>query len=190
MWLCNIVREAASVSLAMVNSVWYYYGRPGGRYAVVFGDDCRTARLSLIDAVRMNVRDGATLVSTLSEADPATLYKLVFDPSSEGDKVLADVQSWAWIGPFIIDALRAGSSIAARNCAVLLGGRVAGRDRMAVDAEALNGFFDDAADEVIAILEEMAPQVPEDDQVLIRNVVAAARGRLAGGAASSPDSPD
>jgi hypothetical protein len=108
------------------------------------------------------------------------LYPLIFDPGTSGSKELANVQSWSWLGSHILDAIRCGSITAAVNCGVLLGARVSGRERMNVDTEVLDQFFGTKASEVIDILEPMIDQLKEDDRLIVRNVVGAARQHLAG----------
>ena len=44
----------------------------------------------------------------------------------------------------------------------------------------LDAFFGDSAAEVIDILDEMVDQVPQQDQMLVRNIVGAARQHFAG----------
>ena len=165
----------------MVNALWHFYGTPG-QQGILRMEDAESVRQHILDTLRACVTNGATLVARLSPNASATLYQLVFDPGDHAERILADVQSWSWLGPHMLAALRDGSVLAAANCAVLLGARVSGSERMTVDTEVLNGFFGDDASEVIDILESMIDQLPEADQSLVRNVVGAARQYLAGGA--------
>jgi hypothetical protein len=164
----------------MVNGLWHYFGNPG-QYSILRLDDGEPVRRHVLDVLRRIVVDGPTLVARLSPNASATLYQLVFDPGNEGREILVDVQSWSWLGPYILDALRDENVLAAANCGVLLGARVSGRERMSVDTEVLDGLFGDDANEVIEILDSMIDQLPAADQLLVRNVVGAARQHLAGG---------
>lgn len=177
-WLKDRISEATLVSIELVNGLWHYYGNPG-QHSILSLDDGEPVRRHLLDTVRANVKDGSALIARLSPNASATLYQLVFDPGNEGERILTDVQSWTWLGPHIIAALRNGNLFAAANCGVLLGARVSGRERMTVDTEVLRQFFRDEASEVIDILESVISQLPEDDRSLVRNVVGAARQQLA-----------
>lgn len=179
-WLQDRISEAAPVSIEMVNGLWHYYGNPGP-HSILRHEDGEPVRQRVLDSVRMLVTDGPTLVARLSPSASATLYQLVFDPGNEGSHILVDVQSWSWLGPLILEALRSGNVPAAANCGVLLGARVSGREQMTVDTEVLNEFFGDDASEVIEILDSMIDQLPQADKLLVRNVVGAARQYLAGG---------
>jgi hypothetical protein len=77
--------------------------------------------------------------------------------------------------------MRNRNSLVAVNCGVLLGARVAGRQRMKVDTDVLDQFFGSEASEVIDVLDSMIEHFPEADQSFVRNVVGAARQHLAGG---------
>ncbi len=178
-WLLNRIEEAAKISLKMANDVWYYYGNP--RKLFVRHEEMLEIRQQLLNSVRANVTDGESLIARLSANSSATLYQLVFDPGRDEQSFLTDIQSWSWLGPMILDGVRKRNCAVAANCGVLLGARVSGRERMTVDTEVLDQFFGQHASEIIDILDSMIDQIPEDDRLLIRNVVGAARQHLAGG---------
>ena len=179
-WLKDRLLEAAPVSIRMVNGLWHHYGNPGS-YSILRLGDGEPIRRFVLDTLEAQVVDGPTLVTRLSQDAPANgLYQLVFDPGT-GTRFLADVQSWSWLGPHILDALRTKNIGTAANCAVLLGARVSSRDVMAADTEVLDCFFGSDAGEVIDMLDSVIDQLPESDQLLARNVVGAARQHLAVG---------
>jgi hypothetical protein len=179
-WLRDRISEAASVSIEMVNGLWLYYGNPG-QYSILQIDDGESVRQHVLDTLRANVTDGQSLIARLHPNASATLYQLVFDPgNNEDQRILADVQSWSWLGAMILDALRSRNALAAANCGVLLSDRASGRERISVDVEVLNELFGDAANEVIDILDEMVDQLPEADQTRARNIVGAARQEFEG----------
>ncbi|MBB03185.1 MAG: hypothetical protein CMJ47_11100 [Planctomyces sp.] len=177
-WLQDRISEAAAVSIEMVNGLWHFYGNPG-LHSILRLDDGEPVRQYVLNTLQREITDGAALITRLSENASATLYQLVFDPGNEGTMILADVQSWDWLGPHILGALRDRNVTAAANCGVLLGARVSGRERMTVDTEVLDQFFGEDATEVIDILESMIDRLPETDQSLVRNIVGAARQHLA-----------
>lgn len=183
-WIQERISEAAPISIEMVNGLWHYYGIPSQHSILRLGDG-EPVRRHVLDRMTACVTDGPSLATKLTPNTSATLYQLVFDPGSGGGRILADVQSWTWLGPSILAALRTRNVVAAANCAVLLGARVSAREQMAVDIEVLDQFFGDDAREVIDILESMIDQLPEADQPLGGSVVGAARQHLAAGA--SPD---
>ncbi len=176
-WLQTRISEAARVSLKMANDIWYYYGSP--RHFFVRHEDMQEIRQHMLDAVRANVPNGESLNARLSSKSSETLFQLVFDPGHEEQRILADIQSWTWISPMILDGVRRRDIAVVANCGVLLGARVSGRERMTVDTEALDQFFGDDAAEVIDILESMIDQLSEADQSFARNVLGAARQHLA-----------
>lgn len=178
-WLMDRITDAATVSIEMANNLWHYYG--SGRYSVLRHEDREPVRRHLLDTLKQQVANQADLIARMTPNNPALLYQLVFDPGSDGERILNNVQDWKWLGPILTEAMRERNRIAAANCGVLLGGRVSGREKMTVDDEVLQEFFRDRAVEVIEILDEMIDQIPEADQVLVRNVIAAARRRSAGG---------
>jgi len=177
-WLQDQISEAAHVSIELVNSLWHYYG-PSINRTILGSDDRTPVRQHLLDAIRVNVISGPSLLARLSPNASATLYQLVFDPGDDMNRVLVDVGSWSWLGPYIVDAIRNGSTIAAANCNILLGARVDGRDRSTVNTEVLDQFFGNNASEVLDILDSMNGQLPENDRSLARTVVATGRQHLA-----------
>jgi hypothetical protein len=180
-WLQQRISEAATVSIKMVNGLWHDCGYPDS-YSLLKFEDAESVRRHLLDAIRSNVTDGPALTARLASNSSETLYQLVFDPGTRGDRILADVQSWCWLGKCVLDAMRAKDVLAAANCGVLLGGRVSGREKMTVDIEVLDHFFGKDASEAIDILESLIDELPQADQPLVANVVGAARIHLAGGA--------
>lgn len=184
-WLQSRISEAARVSLKMTNDLWYYYG--SRRLFFIRHEEMYRLRQHVLDSVRACVPDGESLIARLSSNSSATLFQLVFDPGHDERPILADVQSWTWLSPMILDGARRKDVAVIANCGVLLGGRIAGRERMAVDTEVLDQFFGDDASELIDILESMIDQLPEGDQSLVKNVVGAARQHLAGGVVPDED---
>ncbi len=179
-WLQNRISDAASVSIAMVNALWHYYGNPG-QYSILRNKHGGPVRQHVLDTMRAGITNGPALIARLSANESATLYQLIFDPGDDDGTILADVQSWMWMGSSILDAMKIGNTVAAANCGRLLGVRVSGLERMTVNTEVLDQFFGTNATEVIDILESMIDNIPEVDQLLVRNVVAAAREHLARG---------
>ena len=178
-WLQERLSEAAQVSFEMVNGLWYYYGSRD-RYLFLRLDDRKPVREHLLNTVRETVRDSIALISRLSPNNSGTLYQMVFDPGEDYEKILADVQSWSWLGTHVLEALKNRNAIVAANCGVLLGAPVSGREQVRVDTEVLDEFFGDEAGDVIDIIESMIDELPRDTQVLVRNVISAARRHLAG----------
>jgi hypothetical protein len=177
-WLNGLITQATEVSLELVNSLWGTWGV--GSDSILQEEDRSDVRQHALDELRKMLVDGNALISRLHPDRSATLYQLVFDPGNDRGAILNDVRSWSWLGPIILEAVRSRNVRAVANCGVLLGTRVSCRERMTVDVEVLDAFFGDSAAEVIDILEEMADQIPEQDQMLVRNVVGAARQHFAG----------
>jgi hypothetical protein len=176
-WLKQRISEACLVSLELVSSLWHFWATGT---APVHPQDRQSIRQHAIEELRRTLTNGNALISRLHPQYSATLYQLVSDPGNDSAPELNDIRSWTWLGPVILEALRIRNVQAIANCGVLLGARVSGRARMSVDIEVLNGFFGESAAEVIDILDEMVDQIPEHDQLLVRNVVGAARQHFAG----------
>ena len=189
MWLQERISEAAPVSIEMVNGLWHYYGNPG-QHSILRLDDGEPVRRHVLDRIRASLTDAPSLVARLTPNESATLYQLVFDPGNDGERILADVPTWSWLGSHVLAALRIRNVVVAANCGVLLGARVSGRERMTVDSEVLDQFFGDDASEVIDILDLMIEQIPEADQLLVRIVVGAARQYLSGAELPNDDNQD
>lgn len=178
-WLQDRISEAAATSIEMVNGLWHFYGNPG-KNSILRNDEGKPVRQHVHNIMKNNLSDAPSLIARLTPNNNATLLQLIFDRGNESVKILADVPTWAWLGCHILTALRNRNIVVAANCVVLLGSRVSGRERMTVDTEVLDHFFGDDASEVIDIIESMIDQVPEADQLLVRNVVGAARQHLSG----------
>ena len=180
-WINKIITNSIHFSLMMTSDIWRKLWSSGTLF--VCTSAMPSVRTHMRNEIRSTITNGANLTNILTPGNSALLYEIVFDLGTpEAQKVLADAKSWSWLGPLIHDALKNENTLAAANCGVLLGARVSGRERMTVDTEVLDEFFDDDAGEVIEILESMIDQLPESDQLLVRNVVGAARQHLAGGA--------
>jgi len=178
-WLQERISEAAHVSLRMVYDLWYFYGQ-SSEYSILRFEDLEIVREGTLDAVKASISDGPSLVSRLHPGTAYVLCWLVFDSGNHsGEKFLTDPESWSWLGPPILEALRDNSPLAAANCGVLLGARVKAESQSAVDTEVLDAFFGNDAAEVINLLESMIDQIPEKDQPLVKNVIGAARIYLA-----------
>jgi len=173
-WLQNQISNAAPISIEMVIGLWNNYGNPGSRSPLQL-NDVEPVRLHILNTLVGEINDGSSLIKRLSDNTSKTLFNLVFDPRNNEEKILADVESWSWLGKSILEALRDENITAAANCGFLLGARYSVHESMTVDTEVLNHFFGSDAAEVINILESMINQLPQDDQLLIKNVVGAAR---------------
>jgi len=185
-WLQDRISEASAVSIEMVNSLWHFYGSPG-RYSLLQMEDCESVRQHVLKTMKETIVDVESLIIRLTSKSSLTLYQLVFDPGTCAGRALVDVQSWSWLGPLILEALRMRNTVVAANSGVLLGARASDRERMPIDTEVLNEFFGEAANEVINILDETIDQIAESDQTLIRNVVRAAREKFQIDKASSDE---
>ena len=188
-WLQDRISEAAQKSIEMVRGLWLMYGVPG-RYSILHPGDGVVVRQHVIDTLRKSITDGSSLVARLSPKASATLYALVFDLGHDSKRILADVQSWSWLGQPILDALRNKNVLGASECLLLLGASVSGREKLAVDTKVLDAFFGNDAKEVIDIIESMIDQLPEADHSMVKNVVGAARIHFAGGTISNIDPED
>jgi len=172
-WLETLISNAAGTSLEMVNALWHYYGNPG-RHSILNHGDGGSVRQHTLNAVRANVVDRGLLTEILSSSVRWTLRQLVFDPGDSGERILVDVESWAWLGRPLLEAIRNRNVTAAINCAALLSSQTAGT-QLAINSEMLNSFFGSSVNEVIEILDEIVDQLPEEERVFVRNIVLAAR---------------
>ncbi|NMC21700.1 MAG: hypothetical protein GYA33_14915 [Thermogutta sp.] len=184
-WLEKQITEAASVSLELVNALWYYWGG-----SILRDQDRQAVRRHSLNELQRTLTGGNALISRLHPHLSTTLYHLVFDPGNDRGATLNDVSSWSWLGPMILEAVRSRNVQALVNCATLLGGRVSTEKGVTVDVEVLDAFFGNSAHEVIDILDEMLDQIPEQHQMLVRNIVGAARRHFAGTPSSVEEEAD
>jgi hypothetical protein len=105
-------------------------------------------------------------------------YQLVFDPGEQQRSVHTDVESWKWLGPVLLDALRQGNTTVAVGVAYLI--KSSSRtEPAAVDPGILVGFFGEIATDAVEALSRIADQVDESQQGFVSDIVASAQSVLA-----------
>lgn len=153
-WLERQVRLAMPSSLALVNDLYYYWT---GQHGITRPEDRAHIRRVILDLSREQFRCGADLLR-VSHPDLAYgLYQLVFPPESEaGPSELVGLPHWGWLGPIVLDALRANPARIARDVGFLISNSRRGVhpaiEIHEVDRARLDGFFGEAGPEVIALI--------------------------------------
>ncbi|WP_164102230.1 P-loop NTPase fold protein [Candidatus Laterigemmans baculatus] len=174
-WLRHRIRDACSVSLELVNGMWYYWATGP---APVPRQDRQGIRHCILEEVKRTVTDADALRARLNPEEPNTLYHLVFAPGGDDGVIVVSVRSWSWLGPIILEGLRCQDLPTVANCVVLIGARAAREVQAAVDTEVLNAFFGDNAREVVELLAAMVDQLPDKDQAFANRMVDAARAAV------------
>lgn len=153
-WLERQVRLAMPSSLSLVNDLYYYWT---GQYAITRPEDRPYIRNVIYDTARKEFRSGADL---LRASHPDLAYgvcQLVYPPESDGEpSELVGLPHWEWLGPIVLDALRANPARLARDVGFLISNSRRGAhpaiEIYEVDRARLTGFFGEAAAEVIALI--------------------------------------
>lgn len=164
-WLTDRIAEAMPVSLALVNDLFFYWG--SSQFSILRDDDRDEVRRRVLQLARQHLSTCAHLRAAVNPKHSHSLYQLVFAPG-EDDRptVHRDVESWAWLGPVLLEALRQGDrTIASESWALLSSLRAGGPDGQSsqVDRTVLSGFFGEDASEVVHLLGRMCGAPNEAD---------------------------
>ncbi len=173
-WLENQVRLAMPTSLSLVNDLYYYWA--SARNGIVRLEDRAHVRGVIYYLAQEQLRTADALLRVL----PTTgihycLYQLVFTPDSdERPSDYSGLPHWAWLGPVVLEAVRADAPISPVEVGHLIAHRQQGHPAIVnweVDPHLLTGFFGNAADEVIAWLASARERFTGQDQQLIDQLV-------------------
>jgi len=175
-WLECQVRQAMPSSLALVNDLYYYWAsvRNG-----VSPEDRAHIRHVIHDLARQQLRTGEDLLRVSHPELVYGVYQLVFPPDSDaGPSELRGLPYWDWLGPVVLEALRANRTRFARDVGHLLSnsrrGEYQGVEIYEVDRELLTGFFGTASAEVIGLLASARESFNGRDREFLDQIVRSA----------------
>ncbi|HYC55450.1 MAG TPA: P-loop NTPase fold protein [Candidatus Binatia bacterium] len=174
-WLLERIREAAPLSVAMVSSLVHFYTSDDSFF--VPRDDRPGLKLRIVEAFHSRVPNAAALRRAMSIGQPYALSQLVMDthklvPATSGHRT----QAWEWIGPLLLENLRAGDATIAIAVSSLLALRDPHDSRIqpiAADEISVASLFSADSVEVGQLLDCLVEQCPTDDhQDLVRRISA------------------
>ncbi len=176
-WLEDRITEAAAVSLKLVQDLWYYWGH--GKYSILQPEDQGDVRRKIIDVLQSLLNDYSALAKIIHPSHPYAIFHLVFDSPNE-DATRTGVEYWRWLSPLLLEGLHKNNPTVANAVCKLIATRESHRSTAsaAVDTQILKSFFGDSAREVIDAIEQLTPELNEDDTVFARGIVASARAVL------------
>jgi hypothetical protein len=183
-WLERQVRLAMPSSLALVNDLYYYWA--SAPHGVIRLEDRAHIRRVIHELAREQLRSGEDLLRVSHPELVYGVYQLVFPPDS-GDEPseCRGLPHWDWLGPVVLDALRANPARFARDVGHLISnsrrGEHPGIEIYEVDRGLLTGFFGEAAGEVIDLIGSARENFTGRDREFLEQLVRSA------GAAREPD---
>lgn len=176
-WLRDQISTSAQHSVALVTSLWNFYG-VSGYGSLIPPEDSLRMRGYAIAQMRLNLITGESLSNRLSQKS-GVLFDLVYDKGSD-HPLLTGPKYWSWLGPIILAALRERHVNVAANTAVLLGGPNSQADAPAVERATLEAYFGDDTQEAVNLLDELTQGLEHRDPNyrLMVNVIKAAHAVL------------
>jgi len=180
-WLEDRISDAMSHSLMLVNCLYHFWGST--KVAFLVRGDLDKVRKTVLRLAKKRLTSSDELCNLIHPQFRSVLYGLVFEPDGgEQESIHRDVESWKWLGPVLLDSLRAGSTTIALEVCVLIAARDESHSRRypaRVDLLALMGFFGKDTEEAVEMLGRLADQVDPSEQAFVREIVTSAKSELA-----------
>ncbi|MEW4486533.1 P-loop NTPase fold protein [Thalassoglobus sp. JC818] len=176
-WLEGQISEAATSSLELVNSLWYYWG--AGVNGILRPEDRDRVRRHINLTLQQQLVTPEAFAQIVNPSSRYTIYHLVFDPGGH-TPVHAGTALWKWIGPVLMEGVRCGQVAAAIGvCGLILkrDGSSLGV-RSTADMERLREFFGDDAVELVNGIENLVPEIDENNRAFVKEIVHSARSSL------------
>jgi hypothetical protein len=168
-WLEDRISEASGTSLELLNAIWHFYGTPG-QYSILRDEDSDQVRSFVVKLLRNALRTAEDLERVVTINRHWTLSQLVFDGGNARPTAVG-LDSWAWLGPILLQGLRRESTVIAIETARLLSSRRGDAGRLVVDDKSLFGFFPNDAREVADLLGKNAISIKDtDDRELVKGI--------------------
>lgn len=176
-WLEHQVQLAMPLSIALVNDLYYYWAST--RYGVIRPEDRGYIRRIIHEFSRDQLKSGEELLRILHPEIVYGVYQLVFPSDSEDEpSERRGLEHWGWLGPVLLDAIRANPARVARDVGHLISksrhGENFGIRIDEIDGELLAGFFGSAAAEVIDLLASASETFAGRDREFLRQLVRSA----------------
>jgi hypothetical protein len=175
-WLKDRITEAMPVSLALVNSLFHYWG--SSRFSILRQEDRDEVRRHVLQSAQKQLSTALQLKKVVHPKYPYSIYQLVFDPGEDDQPTVhRDIESWKWLGPLLLESLRQGdTTIVLEICHLVSGGRSSSLNdgRRQADPLVLHGFFGQEALEVVQLLKGICGNLEEDDRRFVSTIVESA----------------
>jgi len=176
-WLEGQIREAMSTSLALANILFRWWATSGD--SIVRPEDENNVRAFVLEVAKEKLSDSQHLRRIVNPKRPGELQTLVFLPSGDGHPTTCtDIESWKWLGPVLLDALKQGDKTIAMEVYWLvanLGADARNSGQYQVDPAVLQGFFGEGTTEVIQLLNDMSGRLEEDERKFVSAMVESAK---------------
>ena len=182
-WLQDRITEAAGTSLELVSSLWHYWG--SGQYAILRQEELEPVRRHMINVLQQQLTTADSLARITHPSHPYLLYQLIFDPGQYAP-VLPGPDSWGWMAPVMLAAIRSGYVATAMGVCSLIASRD-GRspaEPSTADVNVLRAFFGSESANAIESIEILLPQVPEKYRQSITAIIESAKRQLSGDGSS------
>ncbi|MGW8256582.1 MAG: hypothetical protein ACWGMZ_03755, partial [Thermoguttaceae bacterium] len=144
-WLKERIEEAMSVSLKLVNDLFRYWGSVN--YWFLGTQDRDKVRCDVLELAKEQLSDATSLMKIIDPNYPYSIRELVFLPGDKTNTSHRDIDSWKWLGPVMLKALRQKD----RTIALEIQHLVEGASRKST----LQEFFGDEWREVEQLLENI-----------------------------------
>lgn len=173
-WLKDRIREAMSTSLALANILFRWWA--AADRSIVRSEEKSQVRESILEVAKDKRSDSQNLRKIIDPKHSCELQTLVFRPSGDDHPTTTctDIDSWKWLGPVLLDALKQGDEAIAVQIYWLVASLKADTrkdNQYRVDSAAWHGFFGERTAEIVQLLEETIGRLEGDDQNRVRLMV-------------------
>ena len=176
-WLEDQIREAMSTSLALANILFRWWATSGD--SILRSEDENNVRAFVLEVAKEKLSDSQHLRRISIRNIRGELQTLVFRPSGDGHPTTCtDTESWKWLGPVLLDALKQGDKTIAMEVYWLvanLGADARNSGQYQVDPAVLQGFFGEGTTEVIQLLNDMSGRLEGDERKRVSAMVESAK---------------
>lgn len=177
-WLEDRIRDAMSTSLALANILFWWWA--ASDESIVRSEDKSKVREFVLEVAKEKLSDSQHLRRIINPKHSGELQTLAFRPSGDDHPTTTctDTESWKWLGPVLLDALKQGDETIAMEVYWLvanLGTNARNSGKYQVDPAVLQGFFGEGANEVVQLLENMIGRLEGDDRKRVSAMVESAK---------------
>jgi len=179
-----------STSLALANILFWWW--VASDESIVRSEDKSKVREFVLEVAKERLSDSQHLRRIINPKHPDELQTLVFRPSGDDHPTTTctDIESWKWLGPVLLDALKQGAKPIATEIYWLVASLKADTrkdSQYQVDPAVLHGFFGEGTAEVIQLLEDMIARLEGDDRNRVSTLVESAKSVQTQPATASPE---
>ena len=161
-WLEGRIKEAMSTSLSLVNVLFSWWNE-----SIVRQEDRDDVRAYVLKTAKEMLTDSQQLKKVVNPKDAGVLQTLVFFPNGRDSATHTDIESWKWLGPILLDALRQRDNTIAISIYWLVASHAADANKVKkyqVDPTVWQGFFGNDTTEIIQLLNDSVGRLEGDDR--------------------------